>query len=117
MYTVKNLTHHTILADKCEIADNFWLRFKGLMGRSYLPQDSGLIITPCNSIHMFFMKIPLDIVFITNKNTVIHTIENIRPWKFSKIITSAYSVIELPIGTIKNCNIQVGDLLSIEKHV
>jgi len=109
---IKNLTKGTIVAHSCKIADNFISRFLGLMGKKGLPQGSGLLIVPCNSIHMFFMEIPLDIVFIDKDNTVIHIINNIRPWEYSKIIWKAHSVLELPSGTIHSSNTETGDRLA-----
>ena len=47
-----------------EIADNFFRRFCGLMGKKNLPARHGLLISPCNSIHMCFMKFPIDAVFL-----------------------------------------------------
>lgn len=112
---IENSTRSTCLADKCEIADSFIKRFKGLMGRNVLKQGHGLLILPCNSIHMCFMKFPLDIVFIDRDNTVVHIIEGIKPWRLSKIVYNAASVIELPVGTIKESLTQVGDKLELNK--
>lgn len=111
---VLNSGKNTILAENCSIADTFVSRFKGLMGVSKFPAGSGLLIVPCNSIHMFFMKIPLDIVFLDRSNTVVHLIEDIQPWKISKIVSKAHSVLELPSGTIKASCTCIGDRLQIE---
>lgn len=110
---IENLTKGTTLSFNCEIANSFWKRFMGLMGKDNLPQGNGLVIVPCNSIHMFFMKFPLDIVFIDKNNIVVYVIENIKPWRASKIIRKAHSVIELPVGTIKSSQTYVGDQLEI----
>jgi hypothetical protein len=106
---VLNKTNNIVIADNCKVADRFFSRFLGLMGKKSLPQGSGLLIKPCNSIHMFFMKIPLDIVFIDESSSVIYLIENIKPWHISKLVRGAVSTIELPAGTIQHCNISIGD--------
>lgn len=108
---ITNTTKETILADNCKIADTFFTRFMGLMGKDGLSKRSGLLITPCNSIHMFFMKFPLDVVFIDTNYKVVHLEENIVPWRVSKIIWESASVIELPIGTIKESRTEIGDIL------
>ncbi|TYQ17662.1 UNVERIFIED_CONTAM: hypothetical protein Cloal_0020 [Acetivibrio alkalicellulosi] len=114
---VKNISKNTILASNCKVANTFFKRFLGLMFKKYLPLGQGLLITPCNSIHMFFMKFPLDIVFIDKGQTVVYTIENITPWKCSKIIKTSYSVLELPVGTIKNTQTTVGDKIGFSSEL
>lgn len=112
---IRNLTKSTNLTSHCMIADNFFSRLKGLMGIDSFIEGSGLFITPCNSVHMFFMKIPLDILFIDKNNTVVHMVENLKPWKLTRIVWKAHSVIELPVGVIKNSFTQLGDHLDLEK--
>lgn len=110
---VINLIQNTVLAENCRAAKSFYTRFKGLMGKNELEEGCGLLITPCKSIHMFFMKFPLDVVFLDETDTVVHIIENIKPWKFTGIIRKAHSVLELPAGTVKNTGTQVGDRLQL----
>lgn len=110
---VKNLSKDSVLADQCSMADRFFTRFKGLMGVSHFPDGHGLLIKPCNSIHMFFMKIPLDIVFINKELQVVHTIDSLLPWRMSPFVPGAFCVIELPAGTILKSGTTTGDYLSI----
>lgn len=110
---VKNETKGTILAQNISVANNFIKRFSGLMFKENLPPGTGLLIDPCNSIHMFFMRFPLDVVFIDEDQNVVHLIENILPWKCSKIIWKSHSVLELPIGTIRNTFTKIGDKLKL----
>jgi uncharacterized protein len=111
---VRNITKNTILSDKCLVAGSFASRFMGLMGRSGIAPGSGLLIVPCNSIHMFFMKFPIDIVFLDKGNKVVYIVEGIRPWKVSKLVRNAHSVLELPSGTVKTCLTEVGDKLEFK---
>jgi len=106
-----NTSKNSVLAHSCEAADSFLARFFGLMGKSCLHAGGGLLLTPCNSIHMFFMRFPLDVVFIDKNNTVVYLIENIKPWRVSPIVKQARSVIELPLGTISASGTEVGDRL------
>jgi uncharacterized membrane protein (UPF0127 family) len=112
---IENLTRQTVIADRCETACSFISRFLGLMGRKSQPDGCGLVITPCNSIHMSFMRFPLDIIFVDDSNTVVHTITGIKPWKISKIIFTARSVIELPTGTLARSGTVAGDKLELKK--
>ncbi|MCX7748676.1 MAG: DUF192 domain-containing protein [Clostridia bacterium] len=111
---IKNLTRNTKLANEAKVAKTFFTRFMGLMGKKSLSQGDGLLITPCKSIHMFFMKFPLDVVFIDKMNVVVYTIEDIKPWKVSKIIAKAHQVIELPVGTIQRTGTHTGDRIDFE---
>lgn len=108
---VMNASKNIVLVDNCRTADTFISRFLGLMGKPCLPSDSGLVITPCNSIHMFFMRFPLDVVFVDRNNTVVSLVENIKPWRVSGIAKKARSAIELTSGTIKRTQTEIGDKL------
>jgi uncharacterized protein len=110
---IKNKMKLTLLSKNSRNADNFLSRFKGLMGKKSFSEEDGLIINPCNSIHMFFMKFSLDIVFVNKNNRVVHLIENLKPWKLSKIVWSAAFVIELPIDSIKKAKQKLGIFLSL----
>ena len=108
---IVNAKNKKVLADKLTVADNFFSRSKGLLGKSALGKGEALHIIPCNSIHSCFMKFEFDAVFINKKNEVICMIENMPAWRFSEICFSANSVIELPAGTIKETETSVGDIL------
>jgi len=110
---IKNITRNSILANNCTVARNFFTRFRGLLLKKSLPRGHGLLITPCNSIHMFFMRFPIDAVFIDSNNKVVYIEEGIRPWKVSKIVRKAKSVLELPAGTVSAADTRVGDQLLI----
>jgi uncharacterized membrane protein (UPF0127 family) len=103
-----------MLAENCEVARTFVARFKGLQLRKSLPAGSGLLITPCNSIHMFFMRFPIDAVFIDAEQTVLHIEEGIRPWRVSRVVRKARSVLELPAGTASATGTRPGDRLELE---
>lgn len=109
---LKNITKKNIIAENGNITSNFYDRFKGLLGKKEIKNDEALIIKPCNSIHMFFMKFSIDVIFIDKNDRVCEMIKNIKPWKVSKIIKEAKYVIELKSGKIEEHNIEIGDLIS-----
>ncbi len=111
---VKSMTHNTVLAEKCGHARTFFARFRGLQLKKDLPAGSGLLITPCNSIHMFFMRFPIDAVFIDKDGLVLHIEEGIRPWRVSKVVKKSRSVLELPSGTAAATGTKPGDRLEFE---
>jgi len=106
-----NKKNEKILADNLEIANGYFSRMRGLLGRKSLEKGKGMYINSCNSIHSFFMKFKFDAVFINKKNEVIYLIEHMPAWRVSKICFSACSVIELPSGVIKDTQTNIGDLL------
>ena len=94
-------------------ADTMWTRMRGLLGRGALAPSEGLWISPCNSIHMFFMRFPIDAVFIDEKLQVVRVVEDLKPWRMSRGGKFAHSVLELPPGKAAFFNIRVGDKLTI----
>lgn len=100
-----------ILAQKVDIANTFMTRLKGLMFKKNLEENTGMLIYPCNMIHTFFMRFPLDVLFLSKEYKVIHIIENMIPGKTSSFVRKGKYVLELPIGTIKRTNTKKGDHL------
>ena len=84
------------------------------MLKKHISKDEALLIYPCNSIHMFFMRFSIDVLFVDKNNEIIYLLENFIPWKISRIIWKSYYVIELPCGTIKKTNTNIGDIIKIE---
>ena len=102
-----------VISPYMTLANTFWSRLKGLLGRSSLGEGESLALLPCSSVHTFFMKFPIDVVFLNPKGSVIHLEENLKPWRCSKLVRQTHMVIELPIGTISSSRIKLGDTLAI----
>jgi uncharacterized membrane protein (UPF0127 family) len=79
---------------ECAVATNFVERAVGLLGRSSLDPNSGLIIEPCKQVHTFFMRFPIDVVFLSKENEVLG-VESLKPWRISKIYLKATRVVEI----------------------
>lgn len=107
---ISNLTRRTELANNAEIADHGAARNRGLLGRTSLPPGSGLWIVPCESVHTFFMKFPIDLVYIDREKRVKKVRSNVGPWRLSACLT-AHSIIELPAGVIASSQTTPGDQL------
>ncbi|MDE2221692.1 MAG: DUF192 domain-containing protein [Candidatus Omnitrophica bacterium] len=108
---ITNLTRQTTVATDVEIARNLWQRTQGLLGREGLPQGRALIIPYCESIHMFFMKFPIDVIFCDRNHKVVGLCANIKPFCMSPIFFKASYAIELPAGSIASSHTQKGDAL------
>ncbi|WP_424244476.1 hypothetical protein Dip510_001725 [Elusimicrobium posterum] len=106
----RNENNGFILAENVDAAKTLKSRLKGLLGRSSIPAGYGLHIVPCNSIHMFFMRFAIDAVFISKEGKVMRIYENFKPWRMTMVIPGAYSVLELPAGTVKNM-VKQGDII------
>ena len=109
---VRNLTRNTELADQAELAESGTKRSKGLLGRKGLQRGEGMWIIPCEAIHTFFMRFPIDLVYLDRKLRIKKVRDSVRPWRISACL-SAHSVIELPAGTIRDTRTECGDILEI----
>jgi uncharacterized membrane protein (UPF0127 family) len=98
-----------IILCNCYIADSFLKRFKGLMLTPPLEENEGLILTKTNSIHMFFMKYEIDVLFLDKDNIIIDKIISMKKRRVSKIYKNCNIVIELKSKALLNLDIKIGD--------
>ena len=103
------------LADRLEIARTAPERMRGLLGRGELQPGGGMLLERCSSIHTFFMKFPLDLIFLDAGFSVRKTVRNLSPWRMAMSLGAKYTV-ELPAGTLERVPVGRGDLLTIEEH-
>ncbi len=79
-----NSTKNIHIAKDILVAESFYSRLKGLMGKRTFPKDTAIFFKGCSSVHTFFMGFPIDVVFL-NKNMVVNSIiENLQPWRCTK---------------------------------
>ena len=110
---IRNQTRGTPIADAGSLAANPIKRMTGLLGRERFNSGEALVVTPCRSIRMLFMKFPLDVIFIDRANTVVGLCPDIRPFQFSPFFPQARSAVEVPAGTIAASQTQMGDTIQI----
>lgn len=113
---VTNETRATLLAERCEVARSFLARGRGLMGRAALPAGAGMLIEPCSSVHSFFMRFPIDVVFVDRRHRVVGLAAAMPPNRPYAGAWRARYVVELPAGTIVATGTQLGDTLRIENR-
>jgi uncharacterized membrane protein (UPF0127 family) len=111
---VVNRTRGSLIAGQAEWADTFWSRFLGLMGRDALPAGYGLIIQPGGAIHMFFMRIPLDVLHVDGDMRVTHVLRGIKPWRLGPLFVGGALTIELPAGAADGT--EPGDVIAVEEQ-
>ncbi|KUK53774.1 MAG: hypothetical protein XD78_0949 [Desulfotomaculum sp. 46_296] len=105
----------TVLAENLQIASNPLQRMSGLLGKNYLPYGEGLLLVPCNSIHTFFMRFPIDILFLDRFYKVLRIVENLQPYRLA-LHLKAFQTVELPAGTVCKLNTEVGSNLTLLKN-
>lgn len=81
-----------------EIADTFFKRFLGLMGRKKLSPSEGLLITPCNSVHMMFMRFSIDVIYLDDNMKVLKIVKSLPTWIGLSACLKAKSVVEVATG-------------------
>ncbi len=111
---VTNVTRGTVLATRLEAAHTGAKRRKGLLGRDGLAAGEGLWIAPCESVHTFFMRFPIDLVYLDREKRIKKARSAVGPWRLSACL-SAHSILELPAGTIEKTRSERGDTLEIEE--
>lgn len=101
----------TVVCARCEIAANPWRRMRGLLGRASLAPDEGMLFRPAGSIHMFFMRFPIDAVFCDRELRVLDVERGLRPWRAAGR-KGAKVVIELAEGAA--AGVFPGDRLELD---
>ncbi|MBI4347952.1 MAG: DUF192 domain-containing protein [Elusimicrobia bacterium] len=108
----RNKTQGRVVADRVERADTAAARSKGLLGRDSMEAGEGLWIVPCPMIHTFFMRFPIDVLFLDKQNRVVRVIESLKPWRLSPWVFRAHSVLELAGGSLRG-SVEEDDVLEI----
>lgn len=99
-----------IVCDRCQIADGAVARARGLLGRSGLDRGEGMLLKPTFSIHTFFMRFPIDVVFLDRSGVVVGIVGRLRPWRAAGRLR-ARAVLELSAGEADRVGIRVGERL------
>ena len=109
---MRNQTRNIVLGQAVEVADTSAKRRTGLLKHEQLEPGEGLWIVPCESVHTFFMKFPIDLVYLDKRRKVRKVRNAVPPWRISACLR-AYSVLELPAGTVAQSGTKAGDELVI----
>lgn len=110
---IQNLTRGTTLATRERWAVTVDDRTRGLLDSPGLEPGEALVISPCNSVHMFGMTFPLDVIFVDRAGRVVRAIEGLKPRRFTRIHLRARHTLELPTGSIAATATQAGDQLDL----
>ncbi len=107
-HVLENVSTHRVIANQLLTAFDSRSRRQGLLGREGLSSGSALVIAPSNAVHTFFMRFPIDILFVRRDGTVIKVRSAVRPWRIAAALR-AFAVIELAAGSLAQSNTTAGD--------
>lgn len=99
-----------VVCDRCVVADSPVSRMRGLLGRSELRPGEGLLLRPASAIHTWFMRFPIDAVFLDRDWRVVGISDDVRPWRAASR-RGAKAVLELPAGESSRRGLALGDQL------
>src|SRR3954468_6500584 len=95
-----------VVCERCEIPESAFGRMRGLLGRDGLEPGSGMLIDAAPSVHMFFMRFPLDVVFVDRDMKVVRVVGRLRPWRVAGPRRAA-AALELPAGAAAAAGVNV----------
>jgi uncharacterized membrane protein (UPF0127 family) len=101
-----------VVCEGCLVADSPWARMRGLLGRGGLESGEGLFLKPAPSIHTFFMRFPIDVVFVGRDGEVLKVVPRLKPWR-TAAARGAKAVLELGANEADRRGIRAGTRLDI----
>ena len=107
-----NRRNDAVLANTVILAADSASRRRGLLGLDRMPDGEALIIAPCNAIHTWFMRFPIDVAFVTKSGEVVKRYDSVRAWRMA-VAWRAFAVVELAAGTLRTSDTVKGDIVEI----
>jgi len=112
---VQNGRSGAFLGQRVQLANGWWRRAVGLLGRPDLPEGSGILLVPCASVHTLGMRFPVDVAFLDGKGRILETRPDLPPGRFAVGGDDVHATLELPVGTLAATDTQDGDILILEE--
>jgi len=101
-----------VVCERCLVADSPWSRMRGLLGRRGLESGEGLLLRPAGSVHTFFMRFPIDVVFLSRDGEVLKVAPALPAWR-TAAARRAKAVLELAADEAERREIRVGTRLDL----
>ena len=111
---IRNETRRSLLGSEVVWARRMISRMRGFLMRPAPRNGEGLLLSPCKGVHMYGMRFPLDVLFISRDGRVVSSYPNLEPGQRTPLQRGAYHALELPVGTIKRTGTEVGDAITWE---
>jgi len=102
-----------VVCERCTVARTPFTRMRGLLGRRRLDPGEGLLLEPAGSIHTFFMRFPIDVVFLDREQRVVRVASSVAPWR-AAAARKARAVLELAAGEAARVGLVPGSVLRLE---
>ena len=99
-----------VVCEQCLVAETPLARMRGLLGRRELSRGEGILLRPASAIHTYFMRFPIDAVFLDRELGVLEVVDGLKPWRTAGY-RGARSVLELPAGECERRGLWPGDRL------
>lgn len=112
---VINRSRQATIADRATAARTFCERLRGLMFRPGLDPGEALVLFGDNSIHTFFMRFPIDVLYLDHQGRVLRVEEAMLPWRVGPVVGGCRSIVELPPGVIRATGTAVGDIIALDE--
>ena len=111
---IVNARSGKVVAERLLTAFDSRTRKKGLLAHDSLPQSTAMVIAPSNAVHTFFMKFPIDIVFLSKGGRVLKIRSSVPAWRMTASLR-AFAVLELAAGSLDGSDTRVGDQLIVSR--
>ena len=111
-WALMNTENQAIVARRVQAAVDSQSRREGLLGRTGL-DDEALIIAPCNAVHTFFMRFPIDVIFTDRQGVITRCVSDVRPWRLTGAL-KGFATIEVAAGTLARTHTQRGQRLELQ---
>ena len=112
LLTVTNVSRGRPLAGRVRLADRWWSRLRGLLGRGPLGEEEGLLLVPCRAVHMVGMRYAIDVAFVDRAGAVVAAYHGLKPGRRSGWHPRARMALELPAGRLQRTGTREGDTLA-----
>ena len=103
-----------IVANRVKMATSRAQRAIGLLGRDHLDPGEALWIAPCHGVHTCFMRFSIDVLAMDRDGLVVDAVSMLKPWRLRLPKSGAFSVLELPAGTLLNAQTKIGHRITIQ---
>lgn len=115
-----NETRGTVLCERLEVASGLSEQSRGLLGRDRLEPGTGLMfrtgpVIPFMWMHMFFMRFPIDIVFLDKSGRVLRINRDLKPWRVSSVVFGARTALEIEAGASARSATESSDIITLHK--
>ncbi len=100
-----------VILSEVYVANNFWKRFKGLLGTSRIASHQGLLISPCNSVHSLGMAFSITVIFLDAHYQIVRILPDFKPYRLSPLVRGAHHVLETSPALLQHHALKKGDVL------